>query len=115
MAAGQDESTYGFSKDDATSLANMIGMQEVEIPARRIGSSSSGGGVSLWRFTLNEAWTAGAADADILQMDGTDTGTDAGVLDPLGIFSTLESGDAGLCLLQGGNYYVIQAPCPTGT
>jgi hypothetical protein len=68
---------------------------------------------SLYRFTLNEAWSSGAANADILEMDGTDTGTDADVLDPLGIFSELGDGDAGLCMLQGGVYYVIQAPCPS--
>ena len=71
-----------------------------------------GGGVSLWRFTLNEDWASGGADADILEMDGTDTTTDADVLDPLGIFATLGTGDAGLCILQGGIYYAIQAPCP---
>lgn len=71
-----------------------------------------GGGNKLYRFTLNEAWSSNAADADILLMDGTDTGTDADVLDPLGIFADLGSGDAGLCLLQGGVYYVIQAACP---
>lgn len=108
--AGQDESTYGFSKDDASALANMIGLSETEIPARR--AVGGGGGVTLYRFTLNEAWTAGAADADILEMDGTDTTIDADVLDPLGIFGTLGIGDAGLCLLQNGVYYAIQAPCP---
>jgi len=71
-----------------------------------------GGGVSLYRFTLNEDFVSGAADADILNMDGTDTTIDADVLDPLGIFATIGNGDAGLCLLQNGSYYIIQAPCP---
>lgn len=72
-----------------------------------------GGGAKLYRFTLNESWTSGAADADILEMDGTDTTIDADVLDPLGIFSALTTGDAGLCMRQNGLYYVIQAPCPS--
>lgn len=78
----------------------------------RIIVGPSSGNATLYRFTLNESWTAGVADADILEMDGTDTGIDDDVLDPLGIFDTLGIGDAGLCLLQNGKYYVIQAPCP---
>jgi hypothetical protein len=77
--------------------------------ARIIGSSGS---TSLFRFTLNASLSTGTADADILQMDGTDTGTDADVLDPLGIFSSLTTGYPGLCIMQAGIYYVIQAPCP---
>ena len=79
-----------------------------------VGGGGGGGesGAVLYRFTLNAAWTAGVADADILEMDGTDTTIDADVLDPLGIFASLGIDDPGLCLLQGGAYYVIQAPCP---
>jgi len=72
-----------------------------------------GGGIKLFRFTLNATLASGTADADIIEMDGTDTGIDATVRDPLGIFATLVTvGDAGLCLRQGGLYYVIQAECP---
>lgn len=109
----KDESTYGFNKEDAEALIEKIGLRDEITPGRRIPvRARATGGITLWRFTLNEAWSSGAADADILEMDGTDTGTDADVLDPLGIFSTLGNGDAGLCILQGGSYYVIQAPCP---
>ena len=67
----------------------------------------------LFRFTLNASLASGTADADIIEMDGTDTGIDDDVLDPLGIFATLVTvGDAGLCLRQDGSYYVIQAECP---
>lgn len=68
-------------------------------------------GPLLYRFTLNESWSSNAADADIFEMDGTDTTIDADVLDPLSIFGSLDNGDAGLCVLQNGSYYVIQAPC----
>lgn len=107
---GKDENTYGFAKADADALVGMIGMGETETP----GGRPRGGGIKLYRFTLNASLASGTADADILLMDGTDTGTDANVLDPLGIFAALVTvGDAGLCVLQGGNYYVIQAACPT--
>jgi hypothetical protein len=67
----------------------------------------------LYRFTLNASLASGTADADILEMDGTDTGIDATVRDPAGIFATLVTvGDDGLCLYQDGKYYVIQANCP---
>ena len=67
----------------------------------------------LYRFTLNASLASGTADADILEMDGTDTGIDATVRDPLGIFASLTAvNSAGLCLYQDGKYYVIQAACP---
>lgn len=105
----QDDSTYGFNKADARSLLESIGGGEnlySEIKPR------GSGGTKLFRFTLNADWSSGVADADILEMDGTDTGIDDDVRDPLGIFDTIGTGDAGLCLRQAGLYYVIQAPCP---
>lgn len=104
----QDEHTYGFNKADAGELVQLIGGGDREYTEGRV----RGAGPRLYRFTLNAAWSAGVADADILLMDGTDTTRDADVLDPLSIFSSLGSGDAGLCIFQGGKYYVIQAPCP---
>ena len=81
--------------------------------ARVVNVGNSTPAENLFRFTLNASLATGTADADILEMDGTDTGIDADVLDPLGIFATLVTiGDAGLCLRQDGNYYVIQAECP---
>lgn len=106
-----DEHTYGFSKADASELLTKIGSGDREYPEGKVRGVTAAGS-RLFRFTLNEAWTAGAADADILLMDGTDTTIDADVLDPLGIFSTLTTGDPGLCIRQDGSYYVIQAPCP---
>jgi hypothetical protein len=105
----QDESTYGFSKADASELIQSIGGSEETYREGLVRSNATG----LFRFTLNASLSTGTADADILRMDGTDTGIDDDVLDPLGIFDTLTTGDAGLCLKQGGKYYVIQAPCPS--
>ena len=87
------------------------GTGELECVVRFGGSG--GVGMTLYRFTLNASLATGTADADILEMDGTDTGIDDDVLDPLGIFASLVTvGDTGLCLKQGGVYYVIQANCP---
>jgi hypothetical protein len=107
----RDNHTYGFDKPAAQALKASVGIGDVEY---REGSvRGGGGGVTFWRFSLNANWSSNVADADILEMDGTDTGTDADVEDPLGIFADLGNGDAGICFLQGGVYYVIQAPCPT--
>ena len=101
----------GFNDKDADDLLNLIGdvespngLPQLPFPLFR-----------LYRFTLNATLASGTADADILEMDGTDTNIDATVRDPLGIFADLTTvGDAGLCLYQDGKYYVIQAPraCP---
>lgn len=104
-----DENTYGFSKSDAGELVQLIGSGDGEYPEGRVRSGS--GGAKLFRFTLNASLASGTADADILKMDGTDTGIDANVLDPLGIFSILLNGDPGICVKQGGIYYAVQAPC----
>lgn len=102
-----DESTYGFNKDDADEIVSKLGIGEGSFP-----EGKARGGIRLFRFTLNESLADGTADADILWMDGTDTGLDATIYDPEGIFAALTTvGDSGLCLLQGDRYYVIQAGC----
>jgi hypothetical protein len=102
--------TYGFAKTDAEELVQLIGGGDAEYAEMKPKAAS---GVKLFRFTLNASLVSGTADADIIEMDGTDTGIDATVRDPLGIFASLVTvGDAGLCLRQGGLYYVIQAECP---
>jgi hypothetical protein len=72
-----------------------------------------------WRFRLNEAFTAGEADADLLDLDGTDTNLDIVVKDPLLIFQTLgvTTDDEGYCEeqidLDGKRWFlVIQMECP---
>lgn len=44
-------------------------------------------------------------------MDGTSIGADT-LLDPEGIFAALGEGDRGLAMLQGGEYFAVQAKCP---
>lgn len=108
-----DQSTYGFSKQDANSLLERIELRDELSPRKTLPARRRAGGARLYRFTLNASLASGTADADILEMDGTDTTIDDDVLDPLGIFASLTSvGAAGLCILQDGKYYVIQAACP---
>lgn len=97
---------------DGTFIA--CGADDVSTNVLKIFVNGAGGsGSRLYRFTLNASLASGTADADILEMDGTDTTIDDDVLDPLGIFAALTTvGAAGLCILQDGKYYVIQAPCP---
>lgn len=79
------------------------------------GFFKGGGGASLFKATMKEAWTAGVAECDIYSIDGvtfTDTTIDADVYDGLAIFATLTTGDSLLALKQAGKYYAIQAPCP---
>ena len=54
----------------------------------------------VWRFTLNESFTDGLAEADLLKIDGTDTGEDVDVADLLGIFDNTAAvvGAEGLCV-----------------
>lgn len=68
--------------------------------------------IRLYRFTLNASLAGGTADADIIEMDGTDTTIDDTVRDPEGIFAALTTvGDSGLCKMQDNKFYVIQAGC----
>ena len=110
----RDNHTYGHEKSIAQALKASVGVGDSEYREGLVrGNGGGSSGAVLYRFTLNANWSSGSADADILEMTGADTGIDADVKDPLGIFADLGNGDAGLCLLQGGSYYVIQAPCPT--
>lgn len=71
--------------------------------------------LSLWRYTLNADFSGSplSAAADLLEMDGTDTGEDITVYDYLNVFGgVLSNGDAGYCCQQGAAYHAIQAPCP---
>tara|TARA_R100000808_G_scaffold10526_1_gene27822 strand:- start:1506 stop:2237 length:732 start_codon:yes stop_codon:yes gene_type:complete len=69
------------------------------------------GGATLWRFALTASLSSGSAGATIKNLDGDTVTGSFTVRDPEGIFSTLTSGDTGLCLLSGDRYYVIQAGC----
>ena len=76
--------------------------------------ASSGGGAELYAFTLTANMASKSAAASISTIDGVSTTVleSSTVYDPQDIFAVLETGDSGLCLKQGGKYYIIQANCP---
>jgi hypothetical protein len=73
-----------------------------------------GSGSNLFAFALTANMASKSAAANISSVDGAATSSveSSTVYDPQDIFSVLESGDTGLCIKQGGKYYVIQANCP---
>lgn len=62
-------------------------------------------------FTLTADMDAGIGIAEISDMDDTVTIETAAVYDSLGIFAELAEGARGICVLQLGKYYIIQAEC----
>ncbi len=87
------------------------------------------GGITFYRFTLTDVWGAGSGlsnsdcFADITEMDGTAVESGAIVKDPNrhvsqppdssgGVQSELKVGDTGLCVLQGGKYWVTTPDGP---
>ena len=111
--AGNDNHTYGFNRDDHDALIAGIGMTETETPGRR--GSGGGGGDTLYAFELTANMSSFAATANIQKLDGVsfDEIESSTVYDPVDIFSSLLNGATGLCIKQGGRYYIIQAHCPT--
>lgn len=108
----KDERTYGFNREDAGELANLIGSGEStfqEIKPR-------GNGVAnLFGFCVNGPFTSGVAIAKIYKLDGASFGAFVGthlLYDPVRWASGFLAGDQGLCMQSEGKYYAIQAPCP---
>lgn len=66
----------------------------------------------LFIFTLTGNWIAFKAPASIRSVSSTTPVVSDDVYDELSIFEELTIGDRGLCLLQKGKFYAIQAPCP---
>jgi hypothetical protein len=115
-----DERTYGFSLQDATELANIIGSGEGSYPEIKPRGGGGGGGSPtnyIFIFELKTNFDVGrAASSDIYEVAGDNVGgfvETAPVNDPLAIFTSLLAGDRGICIKQGSLYYAIQAPCPT--
>ncbi|TWU22446.1 hypothetical protein Pla52o_35020 [Novipirellula galeiformis] len=63
---------------------------------------------TLVTFLLLDDLDLGSAAAKLETMSGDEIEVDS-VLDPLGMFDSLTTGDTGLALFQGGKYYVIHA------
>lgn len=106
----KDNRTYGFSLNDAESLAAMIGARSEITPGRQ--PVGGGGGSTLYRFETTAAYTTGTSvAATIKTMAGTTFATGATLKDPEAIFVGLASGAKGYCIAQGGEYFAIQALC----
>lgn len=77
------------------------------------GGPGGGGGLSLYRFQITFD-SGGVKRGWIYNMDGGSaiSGNTTPLLDPLNIFLDLTVDDVGICVLQEGSYYIIQAPCP---
>jgi hypothetical protein len=118
-----DERTYGFNLRDATELVNGIGSGEgwyPEIKPRGSGGGNGSGGIRYYQFELtssvwgtvspNNTWNVAVK---ILEMDGTLVSADETLLDPIGMATSLMSGDRGYALRQDGNYYFVNAECPS--
>lgn len=71
----------------------------------------------LWRATLNAAFSSHTASADLLTLDGVDTGLDVTLYDPLDVFVDLV-GTEGLYVaeqidMDGTRRFIpLQCPCP---
>lgn len=121
-AAGQQTPTYTDrgSLAYALSMAGEYFLEGTRVAVVRIGRQwwimfACGQPRKFWRFTLNESFSGSpsAAGADLLELDGTDTGQDVTVYDYLDVFSAdLTTDDVGYCVQQGDIYLAIQAPCP---
>lgn len=106
----RDRKVYGFRKPRAEALLALPLSGDQEFPEMRPRERRAAG-PRLVRFEMTGDWSSIAADADFSEMDGTPIGSDA-LLDPEGIFETLESGAKGLAMFQGGEYFAVQAKCP---
>lgn len=108
----KDSRTYGFSLNDAESLAGLIGGRAEIIPGRQTVGGGGGGGSTLYRFETTAAYTTGTSvAATIKTMAGTTFASGATLKDPEAIFIGLASGAKGYCIAQGGEYFAIQALC----
>ncbi len=108
----KDNRTYGFSLNDAESLAGLIGGRAEIIPGRQPVGGGGGGGSTLYRFETTAAYTIGTSvSATIKTMAGTTFASAATLKDPEAIFIGLASGAKGYCIAQGGEYFAIQALC----
>jgi hypothetical protein len=70
-------------------------------------------GRRLWRYVLRENSKAPEpTSAHIQDMGGVTLSTPREVEDPLEMFMDQRTGAPGYCYLQGGKFWMIQAPCP---
>ena len=99
-----DESTYGFNKQDADELLQLIDRGDIEYEELKPVQTSS---TRLFVYTTSTAFSSNTATADITTLAGSSVESDATVNDPLGHFSDVLSGSKGVCVRDGGEYYAL--------
>lgn len=104
----EDEVVYGFNRQQAQELVSGLGQRDFE---SQLHPREALHEVVMYRFTLTAAFSSGLADATLKYMDGRTAVDSIELEDVLGAFEGMVSGDNGLCLAQGGKFYVIQAAC----
>ena len=112
---GKDERTYGFSKEDADELIDLIGSGESTFPEIRPRGGGGGSG-AIFGFTLTAEKTqiADSVAAEIYNLNGAAFGTlveTSTLYDPANWYGPASIGSVGICRLQGGKYYALQAAC----
>ncbi|MCA9130695.1 MAG: hypothetical protein KDB22_26590 [Planctomycetales bacterium] len=100
------DNTYGFSKDDAGELVQLIGGADREYLEGKV--RGNGGGASIYLFTLTATITSGSGTGTIRNLsDDTEIATGQTIEDPLGHFTGLTSGYRGYCVKNGANYVAL--------
>jgi hypothetical protein len=110
-----DEKTYGFSIIDATDLMNNIRSAESWYPEIKPRGGRTQMIELFFAFELTGDMVSNAGAAVIKRFDGASLGDTVDgdtVYDPTGIFSILETGGTGICVKQGGLFYIYNANCP---
>jgi hypothetical protein len=118
--AGNDDSTYGFNRDDAAAVLNMVGNVEVETPGRRvIAGRGSGGGVVIVKtgsggIAARSSDTPGSGSVTIYTYDGTDLVSTSDTVTAINISTTAHPADCyTTAKLTTGNVYVLDDPAVT--
>lgn len=109
----KDNRTYGFSLNDAESLAGLIGGRAEIIPGRQpVGGG--GGGSKLFGFKITTAMTSGSGVCSLYKLKDTTYTTAIATsvtIKGSGIFGNLALDIIGQCALDEGEYIVTQAGC----
>lgn len=104
-----------ITKETGQKIASDLRTRRFEYEPQRAVKRDAGGGDGsrLARFLMTSNWSGTTATATIYDMDGNVIETGATLEDPEAIFAILGTGNRGLCIIQDGRYFIIQANCPT--
>jgi len=106
----QDESTYGFNKQDAESLVSLIGLEESSTPVRMPGGNS--GAVRFKFFKLNAAVvTATTITGLVSTYSGTTSGSPVNLVNWEGLLDGAPLDYIGLFAMVDDEWVFVQGPC----